>query len=110
MKNRPPPKKPWFIWLSFFGLSWLNSEHRQENRTRMTKWSDEEVNRHMGYLGRFLGLFFGVFAVPVLLMLHFIMDRMPEPWYTVWNCIILAYTYFAGVFITWRLYRYLNRD
>ena len=105
MKKRKPP---WFIWLSFFGLAWLQDKHDAENTAGMTTWSDRHSNRHMGYLGRFAGLFFGVFGIPVVWMLH-VMNRLPEPWATVWNCLILAYAYFAGVFITWRLYRYLER-
>ena len=109
--KRKNVKTPWFIWLSFIGLAWVQYEYNLEkNKTSMTKWSDEKVNRYLGYLVRFIGLSLGVFAIPCLLMLFLIRDRTPEPWYTVWNCIILAYTYFAGVFITWRLYRYLNRD
>ncbi len=86
----------------FFGLAWLNPEHHVKNPTRMTTCSDEEVNRRLGYHARFIERFFGVFFIPCLLMPYLIMDRMPEPWHTVWNCIILAYAYFAGVFITWR--------
>lgn len=103
-------KTPWFIWLSFLGLSFLHGRYSFKYTASKTKFEDENLNRYLGYLARFLGLFFGVFGIPVLLMEYLIMDRMPEPWYTVWNCVILAYAYFAGVFITWRLYRYLNRD
>lgn len=103
-------KAPWFIWLSFFGLMFLHGSYSSKYMASKTKFDNQELNKNLGYLVRLVGLFIGAFGVPRLLMLYLIMDRMPEPWYTVWNCIILAYAYFAGVFITWRLYRYLNRD
>lgn len=93
------PKAPWFIWLSFFGLAWLNR-----------KYGRQSFDRELGYTAQLAGMFIGVFAIPTVLMEYLIMDRMPEPWYTVWNAIILAYAYFAGVFITWRLYCYLDRE
>ena len=109
MRSSPKQKAPWFIWLSFFGLIFIHGKYSFKYAASKTKFEDKNLNRWLGYLARFAGLFFGVFAIPTVLMLCLIMDKMPEPWYTIWNCIILAYAYFAGVFITWRLYRYLDR-
>ena len=103
-------KFPWFIWLSFLGLAFLHGTYSFRYAASNKRWEDEKLNQNLGYLGRFIGLFFGVFGIPCVLMMYLIMDRMAEPWYTVWNCIILAYAYFAGVFITWRLHRYLHRE
>ena len=107
--SKQEQKAPWFIWLSFFGLMFIHGKHSFQYAASKTKYEDENLNRWLGYLARFVGLSFGVFAIPTLLMLYLIMERMSEPWYTIWNCIILAYAYFSGVFITWRLYLYLNR-
>ena len=108
--KKSPPKAPWFIWLSFLGLMFLNGKHSIQCMAGKPKYTGKEFDRHCGYTVRLIGLFIGVFGIPTLLMEYLIMDRMPEPWYTVWNCIVLVYAYFAGVFITWRLYRYLNRE
>ena len=108
----PPENKKhaWFIWLSFLGLAWLSGKQSFQYAVNEEKWEDSHLNRHMGYTGRLLGMLLAGFVISCLLMLCCTMDRMPEPWYTVWNCIILAYAYFSGVFITWRLYRYLSQS
>ena len=96
--------------ISLVQLAFLHGTYSFRYAASNKRWEDEKLNQNLGYLGRFIGLFFGVFGIPCVLMMYLIMDRMAEPWYTVWNCIILTYAYFAGVFITWRLHRYLHRE
>ena len=98
---------PWWIWLSFLALVFLHGTYALSYATSRRRRENAEQNRYLGYLGRFFGLLIGVFAIPCELMMHLIMNRMPEPWYTVWNCVVLAYAYFSGVFITRHLYHYL---
>lgn len=108
MTDPAKKKHPWFIWLSFLGLMWLHGNVSLKTATSRTKYKDEEFNQHLGYGGRLLGLMLGMVIFPGVLMCY-LMDLMPEPYATIWNCFILLYVYLAGVFITDYLYQYCNR-
>lgn len=108
MKEPGKKKHPWFIWLSLLGLAWVHGKASLKTLKSRTKYEDEEFNQHLGYTGRLLGLMLGMVMLPSALMCY-LMDLMPEPYATLWNCFILLYVYLAGVFITDYLYQYCNR-
>lgn len=103
MKQNDTPKTPWFIWLSILGLIYLQFMYSSHYMTTPGRWEDQNLNRWLGYTARLFGLFIGVFFVPVVLMGYLLPDSWPAK-----TCAELVYTYFAFVFVTWRLYRYLS--
>jgi len=114
--NRGIPRQhPKWIWLSFLGLGRIGrggfspDEKGPIFRAAFSvRQEDEAAALGMGYVARLVGLMLGVVIVPGVLMCC-IMDRMAEPCATIWNCFILLYAYFSGVFITDHLYNYCYR-
>lgn len=117
-EKRIPKRHPKFIWLSFLGLNRIGigqSDWAPEEKgglafryTVTTGMDDAYAALKMGYTARLMGYMIGVVMLPGVLMCQ-AMDRMPEPWATVWNCFILLYVYLAGVFLTDHLYNYCYR-
>lgn len=115
-KKEIPKQHPKWIWLSFLGLSRIGRggflPDEKGNPMFRAAFSvrpeDEDAELQMGCMARLVGLMLGAVIIPGVLMCC-AMDRMPEPYATVWNCFILLYVYFAGVFITDYLYNYCHR-
>lgn len=109
MKSR---KSPWWIWLSFGGLVLVLEiiyfrERRlvRERRAEKRKISDEELNRWLGFCGRFICLMLGLVILPMVLM-GTSAEQLPEPWAAILIGFSLVYFYFACVFVTSRLYQF----
>ena len=62
------PKAPWFIWLSFLGLTFLHGKRSVQYLAGKPTYTGKEFDRHCGYTVRLIGLFIGVFGIPTLLM------------------------------------------